>query len=398
MISLKNIIEPKHILYTVNIFISMIIFICTFSFVDAVSRNLMLGFDQLGTDLYIVTQNNNDPTSSNNYLTWQTADDLKKTLGPDFLVAPVMRSFNLATNDLNIRRGLPVWSTTTDLFKIIPIKLVSGDFFSNFDERVGSNVCVVSENIMVNFFNKTDYNEPMRIFLNDNYCDQIGVSSSNVLVPEYTMSENIYVPLGLNNATGITRNIPLSEIFLKQTSLETSFGKNQNLEELIYNAIPTSQPSDINIWSSKSFFANRNQISTSLQVLVWVTSSVIVALATIGIANSLTIDVVEKTGEIGLRTTMGATPKDIFTLFMINGIKVVLIGGGLGIIVGWTCIHFFIGPLLAQTGFLPDFDMRIDIFVVSITLLVLLASALTASIIPARKALKIDASIAIRQL
>ncbi|MBL4603366.1 MAG: ABC transporter permease [Emcibacteraceae bacterium] len=398
MANWQNFMSPKHILYSVNIFVSMLIFICSFSFVDAVSRNIMIGLGELGTDLYIISDNQYLFSQSKNPLTKQTAFDIEKKLGPDFIVAEVNRSYKRVTSSDGKSMIIAIWETSTEFFDIIPLHLTSGELFTTFDERVGSKVCILSDYLSTNLFNNINMNNANRLMLDKTYCDQIGISSPKVFIPEYTMSDNIYVPLGFNIPEGLASKHPLTEIFVKQISSKTPQGQTADIEELLKTLTEKSINPRIDIWSSETFFANRNQISTSLKLLIWVIAIVIVTLASIGIANSLSIDVIERKGEIGLRTAIGATPHDIFKLFMINGIKVVLTGGGLGIIAGPLLVHYFISPTLAQSGLLPVIDMTINIFVISITFAVLLLAALIASIIPARKALKIDASIAIRNL
>ena len=71
-----------------------------------------------------------------------------------------------------------------------------------------------------------------------------------------------------------------------------------------------------------------------LQLVLVAIASIALVVASIGIMNTMMTSVMERTREIGIMKAIGATNKDIMSIFIIEGMLVSTIGGILGIILG----------------------------------------------------------------
>jgi putative ABC transport system permease protein len=69
----------------------------------------------------------------------------------------------------------------------------------------------------------------------------------------------------------------------------------------------------------------------------------------IGIMNIMLVSVTERTREIGIRKAMGAKRGNILLQFLIEAALMSLIGGGLGVLVGWGISHLISGLSLGGT-------------------------------------------------
>ena len=111
-------------------------------------------------------------------------------------------------------------------------------------------------------------------------------------------------------------------------------------------------------------------------------------LATLGIYAIKMYMVASRTPEIGIRMAMGATRKNVVLMVLREGGILLLVGLGLGLTAGLALAHF------AQSQF---YNVKaIDPVSITITIVLLTAASLLASLIPAQRAAKIDPMEALR--
>jgi predicted permease len=112
------------------------------------------------------------------------------------------------------------------------------------------------------------------------------------------------------------------------------------------------------------------------------------ALACLGLYGVLSISVVQRTREIGVRIALGAQRKDVLILVIGRGLKLVLIGLALGLVAAWAVTRYVASLLYGVTATDPG-------ALIGVTFLVLVAGSL-ACWIPARRATKADPMLALR--
>ncbi len=103
---------------------------------------------------------------------------------------------------------------------------------------------------------------------------------------------------------------------------------------------------DFTIFSQQDFLDFASSITGILTIFLGGIAAISLLVGGIGIMNIMLVSVIERTREIGLRKAMGARKMDIMVQFLTESILLSLIGGLLGIGLGWT-ISFVVGQIAA---------------------------------------------------
>jgi putative ABC transport system permease protein len=123
-------------------------------------------------------------------------------------------------------------------------------------------------------------------------------------------------------------------------------------------------------------------------VLVGVFGATAIALSAIGIYGVISYTVLQRTREIGVRVALGAERAQVLGLVMGHGLKLVLLGLGIGLGGALVLTRLFRSLLF---GVAPG-----DPLTYAGTIIVLISVALLACYIPARRAMRVDPLVALR--
>ncbi|MFZ9970932.1 MAG: ABC transporter permease, partial [Bacteroidia bacterium] len=110
--------------------------------------------------------------------------------------------------------------------------------------------------------------------------------------------------------------------------------------------------------------------------------------AAVSLMNIMLVSVTERTREIGLRKSLGATPKQIRNQFLVEALVICQLGGLGGIVLG-TAIGNGVGYALGTSFIIPWAWMLLSILVCVIV-------GLSAGLLPANRAAKLDPIEALR--
>jgi putative ABC transport system permease protein len=111
-------------------------------------------------------------------------------------------------------------------------------------------------------------------------------------------------------------------------------------------------------------------------------------LAAVGLYSVIAYNVAQRTQELGVRMALGAQQMNVARLILAEGLKLTIVGVAIGAMIAWAAGKQ-VGPLLYQVS--PR-----DPAVFGLVVSVLLVTAVAACLLPARRAARVDPSVALR--
>ena len=111
-----------------------------------------------------------------------------------------------------------------------------------------------------------------------------------------------------------------------------------------------------------SFVQGINNFYQILQVIFGGVGAIALLVAAIGIANTMAMSILERTREIGLMKAIGATNRDVLTIFLGEAAGIGFVGGLGGVLIGWlsgqalnvVAIVYLAGQTATQGGVPPS--------------------------------------------
>lgn len=135
-----------------------------------------------------------------------------------------------------------------------------------------------------------------------------------------------------------------------------------------------------------------DQMTFGLGAIIMVIGFGTLIAGVVGISNIMIFIVKERTKEIGIRKALGASPRSIVSIILIESVLITAIAGYMGLIAGMGILEFM-GPSLADY-FIKDPSVSTSL-VVGATITLIIAGAI-AGYLPAKKASRIKPIIALR--
>ncbi|WP_272511465.1 ABC transporter permease [Bacillus altitudinis] len=209
------------------------------------------------------------------------------------------------------------------------LHIAEGQDLREIDFRSGRRAAVISEGIQIELFNGEKAVGEL-IWMNGQPVEVIGVLAKQEGLFSFDMNE-IYVPFAmLTTAFGVKEYDKLS-IQVAHADQMKEVGKSA-AARLNENHHTEDAYEMINL---EEIAAGIGQITSVMTTIIGSIAGISLLVGGIGVMNIMLVSVTERTREIGIRKALGATRAQILVQFLIESVVLTLIGGLLGIALGF---------------------------------------------------------------
>jgi len=138
---------------------------------------------------------------------------------------------------------------------------------------------------------------------------------------------------------------------------------------------------------------------TFLDMFLLIFGSLALAVASLGIVNTLVMAILERRREIGIMKALGASDGDVKRIFFVEAGSMGLLGGGLGVALGWLIgrvINLGTNMYLQRQEMRPENFWYVPLWLVTASLIFSVVVSLFAGLYPASRAARLDPVQALR--
>ena len=320
-------------------------------------------------------------------------DSIKKINGIEKVSPLISTQAQMIVN--GISSELNANMASNDFFRLDGTALKKGEFYT--DDLADKNKIVISSAALQLF----NLNEENAFDQKINFSLLLPSKEEDVnFTSEFTALEDDFNIVGIvedenSSFVYLSFAIGLDYGFDNYSKIKVKVADEESLDlvrtEIIDKGFIVSALSDI--------IEQANQIFKVVQIILASFGVVALIVSAIGMFNTMTITLLERTQEIGIMKTLGATSFDIWNMFLAESIIIGFFGGLGGVAIGWlggVLFNYLINLLAGAFG-----GEKIDMFYTPYWFVILIMSfssvvGLLTGFYPARRAAKINALEALR--
>jgi putative ABC transport system permease protein len=351
----------------------------------------------IGTNLLFVATNYED-VNNPEPLTIGDAEALSDPLfAPSIAAAsPVVQGQAELTYAGQVKNASLV-GVAEDYADVQTVELSEGEFFSTTQINGLASAAILGSNVADDLFGRSDglvgetirvNGQPFRIvgILKKEGGSEFGSSTDDQILVPLSTAQIRLLPRKASNQVDLIYVSAIDSDSVKAAEDEISIilrdRHNIRLAE-----------DDFRILTQELFLDFASTVTGVFTIFLGGVAGISLLVGGIGIMNIMLVSVTERTKEIGLRKAVGAKKKDILTQFLIESSLLSVIGGIIGIILGWL-LSLGIGQIAAANDFLLNPAITLN----SVLLATLFSAAvgLFFGIYPANRAAQLEPIEALR--
>lgn len=230
-----------------------------------------------------------------------------------------------------------------------------------------------------------------------------GVLKTKIQISNYNTPDNecVFIPYGtmsLLHDTKYPEDIvwtPANPVFRTQALKQVR----QTMARLHHFAPEDDRAVEVIVFNE--FMKQIDTMSAALRILLGLVGTLTLAIGGVGLANIMLVAVTQRTREIGIIKSLGATRRSILLQFLLEAMTIVTVGGLLGVALGFFITKIvgslpLLGPLFKDTSGAGDIHLSISAFAVVTSTVLLEMVGLISGFLPALRASRLDPIEALR--
>jgi putative ABC transport system permease protein len=281
-------------------------------------------------------------------------------------------------------RSVLIVGVTADVPAVFNFQVRQGSFIPEGDPRAGSTVVVLAPKLKRELFGEANaLGEHVRV--GGRRFRVIGVMEPKGELLGFDLDDRVYIPVA--QAQTLFNSDGLWEIDLK-------FSINARTENVVREIRRTLKErhrgeEDFTITTQTEMLDVFGRVLGIVSIAVSGIAAISLVVGAIGILTMMWIGVNERTPEIGLALAVGASRRQVLSLFLAEASLLATFGGAAGVVIG-------VGIARLGQVLLPGLPVKTPALYVVAALLVSLGVGLVSGVLPARRAARLDPIDALR--
>ena len=383
-------------------------FVILYSYGDGFHLALRVAFQQVGQDLVLLlggqtsTEAGGERAGRKVRLELADVEAIRETVPMVAAISPEMMM-----GGMTVTRGYRTNTTMargvrTAYARVRNETVAAGRWFEPDDELQKRRVAVLGGKAAEKLFGEIPP-DGEEIAINGLRFTVVGVLKTKTQVANYSTPDNdcVFIPF---ETASLFRDLrypsaivwmPANPVFREQTvrQVRETLGRQHNFS--------SNDERAVRFIIFNEFMRTVDAMGLALQVLLAFIGTLTLAIGGVGLANIMLVSVAERTREIGVLKSFGATRRSILAQFLLEALAIVTFGGIIGVAVGWSLTSLIgtlplLGPLFHVTSGAGDIHLQLSTFAVVTSTAMLETVGLIAGLLPAIRAARLNPIDALR--